>query len=208
MANQFIPSGRTSVVKKGSVEYQLQTEFASHPHGRVTTTISAQGEVLHKIEKRIEGDIKSLEEMHEIEEIIKAQHLEISKIIRERGAPTVPTEAPRRVDGQLRSEQIRRLEAVDKVYIITSEGKITGDKETTQQFKKMFKHILKELPEMLGIFSRLPGPEGGYEHGIYEVEPGRIILVSSGAEYYLILLKPKINYSEFQEKLQHILSKQ
>lgn len=206
MANQFIPSGRTSIVKKGAVEYQLQTEFASHPHGRVTTTVSARGEVLHKIEKKIEGGVKSLEEMHQIEEIIKAQHLEVSKIIREQGAPTVPAEAARRVDGQLRSEQIRRLEAVDKVYIITPEGKITGDKETTQQFKKMFKHIFRELPEMLGIFSRLPGPEGGHEHGIYEVEPGRIILVSSGAEYYLILLKLKANYPEFQEKLRKILS--
>ena len=90
MAPQYIPAGRTSVVKKGKSEFQLQTEYAGNPQPRVTTTIFSEGRVLHKVEKMISRSVTTIEEMHHIEDIIKSQHLEISKIIREKGLPSVP----------------------------------------------------------------------------------------------------------------------
>lgn len=203
MTSHYIPSGRTSVVKRGEVTFQLQTEYASMPHPRVTTTIFTSGQVLHKIERALEGTVDSIERMHEVEEIIKIQHLEVSKTLKERGLPTEPGSRIGEIEKKTRSEQIRDLEGVQRVYMITPEGKMVGDKNTTKEFKKMFKHIFKALPDLLGVFADLPGE--GREQGIYEVEPGRILLASTGVEFFLILLDSGQTYSTLAPQIKSIL---
>lgn len=183
----------------------MQTEYASRPHPRITTTIFSQGQVLHKIEKAIDNGVESIEEMHDVEDVINAQHREISKIIREKGLPPKPVEKAPKPAVKIRSDQIRNLDEVKKVYLVTPDGKISGDKETTKEFSKMFKHILKELPEMLKVFTSLPGVERR-EEGLYEVEPGRILIASTGVEYYLILLQPGTEYNTIYPRIKNILN--
>lgn len=203
MTSHYIPSGRTSVVKRGEATFQLQTEYARMPHPRVTTTIFNSGQVLHKVERALEGDVDSVERMHEVEEIIKIQHLEVSKTLKEQGLSTAPESKIGEVEKKTRSENIRDLEGVAKVYMITPEGKLVGDKSTTKEFKKMFKHIFKELPDLLGVFAELPGE--GREQGIYEVEKDRIILASTGVEFFLILLNAGLSFSDLAPKIKAIL---
>lgn len=205
MSGQYIPAGRTSIVKRGKSEYQLQTEYARLPHPRITTTIFSQGQVLHKVEKSLDQEIESIEHMHRVEEVIKAQHLEISKIIRERGLPTTPPPPRDPAQARLRSDRIGQLDGVERVYLITGDGKIVGSQETTKQFQKLFKHVFKELPEMLKVFAALPGSGNRREEGIYEVEPGRILMASTGVEFYLILIRPESNYETLAGQLAAIL---
>lgn len=205
MTSQYIPAGRTSLVTWGKSKYQLQTEFASIPRPRVTTTIFEEGRVLHKIEQEV-GLVGSIEAMHRVEEVINAQHSEISKTIREKGLPDradALQEAPKK---KLRSERIRQLDQVERVYLITSDGRLSGEKDTTAQFKKTFKHIFQELPNLINVFASLP--EKGTvarEEGIYEVEPGRILLASTGVEFYLILLKHNTQYEDVAGDIREIL---
>jgi len=206
MTSQFIPAGRTSVVKKGETEFQLQTEYAGIPHPRITTTIFAQGQVLHKIEKSIDKPIESIEEMHDIEDIIKAQHSEISKGLRERGLPTAPSSITGEESELSRLERIQRLQEVDRVFVVSSEGKILDDRRLTKDFKKLFKHIFRELPQMINVFASLPGDDDKREEGIFEIEPGRIILISTGIEFYLILVRPGRESRGIKDKLRTILS--
>ncbi|MCK5126358.1 MAG: hypothetical protein KAR42_08890 [candidate division Zixibacteria bacterium] len=203
MSSQFIPSGRTSVIKRGEVTFQLQTEFANMPFPRVTTTIFSNGQVLHKINNEISSPVDSFERMHEVEDIIKAQHMDIYKTLRERGLPTAPKSKIGESEKKTRSEQIRDIEGVERVYLITPDGKLVGDKSTTKQFKKMFKHLFRELPDMLGVFAELPGQ--GREEGIYEVEPGRILLASTGVEFFLILLIADSSYHEIAPQVSAII---
>ena len=206
MAEQFIPAGRTSSVEKRGVEYQLQTEYARHPRCRVTTTIFSQGRVLHKIERSIESEVNSLERMHEVEDIITAQHLEVSKIVAEKGLSGHAEKTLKRSEEKIRSSKIQQLEEVERVYLVTPEGKLIGDRETTRKFRKMFRHVLKGLPQILKVFAALPGADHQREEGIYEVEAGRILLASTGAEFYLILLKPKTDYLIIALKIKAILA--
>jgi hypothetical protein len=205
MAAQYIPAGRTSLVKKGKTAFQLQTEYASIPRPRVTTTIFTEGRVLHKIEKPIDKDIATVEEMHRVEDIIMAQHLEVSKIIHERGLPTVPESVAGTFLERTRSESISQLPEVERVFRITSDGKIADDSQITRKFKKLFKHILKELPEMIMVFASMPGEPGRREEGIYELEAGRILLASTGVEFFLILVKPDSHYDAIAGPLKKIL---
>jgi len=205
MAPQYIPAGRTSIVKKGKSEFQLQTEYAGSPQPRVTTTIFAEGRVLHKIEKAIEKAVASIDEMHQIEDIIKSQHLEISKIIRDRGLPTAPKSVAGSPQEKTRSQRIREMLEIERVFRITSEGKIADDSQITGEFKKLFKHVLRELPQMMAVFASLPGNPDRREEGIYEIERGRILLASTGVEFYLILIQPGTDYDAVAGRLKDIL---
>ncbi len=206
MAAQFIPSGRTSVVKRGQSEFQLQTEYAANPQPRVTTTIFAQGRVLHKIEKPISKAIESVEEMHQVEDFIRVQHKEISRAIRERGITTESTSRVK-VDERLSPiERIQLLEDVERVFPVSSEGKVIDDGHLTKDFRRIFKHIFKELPNLITVFASLSGDRGRREKGFYEIEPGRILLASTGVEFYLILVRPGTEYQGIKEKLRQALS--
>ena len=81
--SNFIPTGRTSLVKKGSVDLQIQTEYAYRPYPRLTTTILTNGQVLHKIEKKLAKPVESFEEQSKIENRMKIQHTEVLNIIKE-----------------------------------------------------------------------------------------------------------------------------
>jgi len=205
MTGPYIPAGRTSIVKRGEEVLQLQTEYAPRPRPRVTTAVSSQGRVLHKIERELEAEVDTIEAMHRVEEMIKAQHLEVSKLIRGSRAAEPSGELLQPVAGRVRSEEVRKLPEVEKVFLITADGRLMGEKETTAQFRKIFKHVLRELPEMLKVFSALPGGGQRREYGIYEVEPGRIILASTGIEFYLILIRPGTPFAEIEKKLNRIL---
>ena len=73
--NQYIPAGRTSLVRRGGAPIQVQTEYAFRPYPRVTTTILDNGKVLHKVERKLEKGIDSLEEQSHMEEVIRG-HLD------------------------------------------------------------------------------------------------------------------------------------
>jgi len=207
MAENYIPSGRTSAVNKDGIVYQLQTEYVRHPHTRVVTTIFTQGQVLHKIEKEVSTAVTTIDEMHRVEDFIKGQHREISLIIKERGLPTKPADSEKKrfFSDSAPASRLKEVPGIERVYVVTKDGHIVGDKSTTTQFKKMFRHVFRELPEMLKVFTAVPGRENRREKGIYEVEPNRILLVSTGQEYYLILINPGSDYNNLATSINEIL---
>lgn len=77
----YIPAGRTSLVKRGGKDLQVQTEYAYRPYPRITTTILNGGQVLHKLEKKLERPIESIEEQNLAEAVIKKQHSEVVALI-------------------------------------------------------------------------------------------------------------------------------
>lgn len=187
------------------MKFQLQTEYAATPQPRITTTIFSNGQVLHKVERTIDKVIETLEEMHIIEDFIKAQHLEVAKVMHKQGLPA-PLEGDDPGTQNLScSERMRRMDEVEQVFTITADGHIAEDRHITEQFKNIFKHIFKQLPEMMAVFASLPGEADRRENGIYEIEPGRILLASTGLEFYLILVKKGTAYDAVAGRFRDIL---
>lgn len=87
---QFIPAGRTSVVKRGETMLQVQTEYAYRPYPRITTTILNSGQVLHKLEKKLDHPIASVEEQNLAESVIKRQHTEVMGLVSGRKPAPAP----------------------------------------------------------------------------------------------------------------------
>lgn len=81
--DQYIPVGRTSLVRRGEdlPPLQVQTEYSRRPYARIATTVTEQGRVLHKMEKKLGEPVATFEQQMQVERVMQAQHLEVERVI-------------------------------------------------------------------------------------------------------------------------------
>ncbi len=197
--DDFIPAGRTSLVKRGSASFQLQTEYAPRPYPRVTTTVLDSGRVIHKVERRLEHAVESLEEQRRIEAAIKQQHGDVLAIIEkvepvENGGPasrTHPESAPHPA-----SDQLASVAGFQCLYHLRTDGTFVSS-NASKRFRKTFAAVFKNLRQVVDIFPLIPGEKGVRQKGVCEIEADRLYFVSAGSECYFVAVQAtekKINY--------------
>ncbi|MBU0983079.1 MAG: hypothetical protein KKA42_04365 [candidate division Zixibacteria bacterium] len=206
----FIPAGRTSLVKRGQTAIQVQTEYAYRPVPRITTTILQDGRVLHKVERGLDKAISSLEEKVRMEETIRRQHVEVLGIIKtDDSAPAVPppapaveqpAPAPRKPKNC--TERLEAIPGVVRVYAMDNRGHFKNP-ERHEEFLFKFKDEHKILTDLLSIFGELPGVGLLRERGVYEVEYNSLYLVSEGTEMFFVAVDDKRRGGESYEQAIH-----
>jgi hypothetical protein len=207
--SDFIPAGRTSLVRSGDLCLQLLTEYASRPRPRITTTISENGRVMHKIERGLDNPITTADQQKRAEETIKRQHAEVTAIVGQQPSLAglakvdVPTKLPPR---RSIAEQLRELPSVERVYQADAEGRFP-DGESSQRFQEAFAAIFKDLQELLDIFARLPGVEISRERGVYEVERNRLYLASAGTDFYFVTISNPRRDFDYEAAIKEIIVK-
>ncbi len=211
-ASDYIPVGRTSLVRKGELSLQVQTEYASRPNPRVTTSIFNNGRMLHKIERTLDTPVTTPEEQLRVEMTIKRQHTEIIAII-EGGSYRVPSveddDEVLPMDPNAPDSLVRRISAlpgVQRVYHIDNEGNFVGD-SGSEQFRKMFSAVLAGVSELLELFERLPGVGITRARGVYEVERDRLYLASAGRECFFVLVRRVDVTTNYEKELKEIVTR-
>jgi hypothetical protein len=212
MTERYIPSGRTSLVKTGTGSLQLQTEYAYHPYPRITTTIQSSGQVLHKVEKRLEKEIGSIEEQQRMENIMKRQHAEVETIVRRQPGPQQTkasdqpeagpaSETPDSVQTPKSiKELLREVPGVEHIYRLDNSG-VFHSEAVSKQFKKSFAPVFKGLHELLLLFDELPGPGPRRRRGIYEVQRDRLYLISVGNECLFVTVNRVDRETDYEQAL-------
>jgi hypothetical protein len=228
---EFIPTGRTSLVKKGPVALQVQTEYASRPVPRITTTVLKSGQVVHKIERHLDAPIDTLEEKSRVEEVLRKQHAEVLGIIDDSAvqsqatlasaiAPTVdPQDEPAEPSGPERihaplterfdsvqtvQDRLLEIPGMYRVYRLDHEGGFQQT-ELKDEFRKTFGPVFKNLREMISVFAEIPGVGLNREQGVYEIERDRLYLVSSGIEYFICYLKRPDTSVDYEKAIRSTL---
>ncbi|MBD3403880.1 hypothetical protein GF420_13385 [candidate division GN15 bacterium] len=189
--SSYIPVGRTSLVKRGEIDVQVQTEYAARPSPRMTTTLSHQGQVLHKVERPLPKLVETFEEQRSIETEMRKQHDEILGIIQQETEVAATQLQPRSPEAERRMTAYERLTAipdVTHVYRVDNEGNLM--EEDAIRFKKSFAIIFKGIAELMNLFARLPGSDGTREQGVCEVERSRLYFASIGTECFFIVIDP------------------
>ncbi len=230
---QYIPAGRTSLVKKNGAGLQIQTEYAYRPYARLTTTIILNGQVLHKIEKKLDKPIESFEEQTVMENRIQRQHAEVVSIIKANDAtsllqksdsqpiPIVSEEAPQpQSDKKYKNPVIakktadKELPVIDKfkaidgvkyVYHLNINGEFVNKIES-DNFKKSFSSVFKSISELIEIFTLIPGVTFSRECGVYEVERNKLFLVSAGDDIYFVMLDKASSDISYEQVLKSIIT--
>ncbi|MDX9858391.1 MAG: hypothetical protein RBT76_11410 [candidate division Zixibacteria bacterium] len=191
-ASSYIPVGRTSLVKRGDVDVQVQTEYATRPSPRVTTTLSFQGRVLHKVERALDRAVGTFEEQRAIEQEMRQQHDEILGIIQKDSYVAAMKLAPRTPESERRMTAYDRLLAipdVERVFRVDNDGALM-ESQPAEDFQKTFALIFKNLADLMNLFARMPGPGGLREQGVYEIERSRLYFASIGTECFFIVVDP------------------
>jgi hypothetical protein len=203
----LIPTGRTSLVKRGDTPLQVQTEYAHRPLPRITTTVQKNGQVLQKIERNLEKPIESIEEKNRMETTIRKQHAEVIAIIEKSGPsaashprPVVsePKAYPEPDEVLTTAERLRELPGQHRIFRLDNEGNFLNA-GVSKEFKKQFKAVFKNLHDLIAIFATVPGIGLTRESGVYEVEHDSLYLISTGAELYIMFLEHP-DYSVDYEK--------
>jgi hypothetical protein len=220
--NSYIPVGRTSLIKRNGLDYQVQTEYAPRPKPRITTTISSNGRVLHKVDRPLEHPIGNVDEQRVAERTIQRQHDDVNSIIQNGWykPPPNPTQdaAPERSREPAKHsqeaidsvkpftvyDQLLELEGVERVYRVTTDGEFIGA-ASSEQFKTAYKALFKNLRDIMNLFLELPGSDGLRETGVAEIEPGRIYFASVGDECFFIVISSGAKDADYEKKIKDIV---
>jgi len=210
----LIPTGRTSLVKRGDASLQVQTEYAHRPLPRITTTVQQEGRVLQKIERSLDNPIASIEEKNLMEDTIRKQHMEILTIIR--GNNNHPQKAKQKltpseakpypeIDPSLPIlERLRSLPGTHRIYRLDNEGNFS-DASVSKEFAKMFKPVFKNLHELISVFTEVPGIGFTRETGVYEVERNGLYLASAGTELYIVCIERADRQLNYEREIRDLL---
>jgi hypothetical protein len=248
----LIPTGRTSLVKRGKLALQVQTEYAYRPFPRITTTVQKSGQVIQKIERNLDKPISSIEEKNLLEERIRKQHSEILGIIKknktlmapsprepkvdpgieaaleaepfarieevepappssEEASPNdeiaTPEDLPKPVEdlsGLTTLERLERLPGQHRVFEIDTKGNFVNA-SLSREFKRTFGVILKNLRDLIQVFTEVPGVGFARERGVYEIERMELYLLSAGTELFLFYLEDPDYSVDYDELLRNAL---
>jgi hypothetical protein len=229
----YIPVGRTSMTKQGDTPLQVQTEYASRPAPRITTTISHQGRVIHKIERNLHKTIESPEEQGRVERTLRSQHSEIIGIIQKRRFPgsspanqrpetTIETgneipvdpsasvsNAVAAADYDLSSasayEKLQAIPGVKRIYRLDNEGNFVGQDEPTR-FKQAFAALFRNLQELMEVFALTPGVGITREKGVYEVEADHIYFASAGYECFFVVVTRIDDSTDYEKSIKSAIA--
>lgn len=200
-STQFIPVGRTSLVNRGDSALQVQTEYAGRPIPRITTTILTNGQVLHKIERALDHPVTDLETQHRIEGMMQKQHTAVLETLQGKSRNDGSGEVAATVSDmhpQLSfADAIAQLPGVQRIYVLDQKGNFIGGGTSTDQFKKLFSVVIKDLKHLLDLFGPTKSDPSAREKGVYEVERDRLYFACDGCQYYFILIYPlgdELNY--------------
>jgi hypothetical protein len=227
----FIPVGRTSLAQQGGRSLQVQTEYAPRPVPRITTTISHEGQVVHKVERSLDHAVESVDEQSRVERTLRRQHTEIVEIIerspKNKQEEVPPESEPAMAEYELPGttvdhagipdqeddsfiasasafERIKGLPGVQHVYRVDNEGNLIG-KHSSKQFRKAFGAIFKNIEELINLFGRIPGIGLSRELGVCELERDRLYFVSAGLECYFIVVENADIDTDYEEILNVIV---
>lgn len=231
---EYIPTGRTSLFKDGPQPIQVQTEYAEHPYPRITTTVSNQGQVIHKVEMKLKRVLVSDDEARRAEAVLARQHGEVEAIIQQQArvaaeclndlASSQPIDLPENMNDPesvnppqpddpeqaaappVPPSMMERLKAVEEVRHIYH---LANDGEffsenARAQFRSSFKKIYRNMSDLLDVF---PEVGDGFlrEQGVVEVERNRLYFLSTGEECFIVTVERGFSEINFEKLLKELI---
>ena len=225
-AQRFIPAGRTALVQPATsqrdperqnvdpgvaqVALQVQTEYAHNPYPRITTTILNSGQVVHKVEKKLDRAVQSLEEQQRVEGMLNHQHSEVVAILkRQQGHALVSREDAQEAPVKSTSivERLRAIPGSEHIFRLDNKGDFIG-RATETQFRKSFKSVFKNLPSLMEVFAELAGDfsQPQRQSGVCEVERDRLYFASTGSECIFITVRRVDRDTDYEKAIKEVIS--
>lgn len=171
------PAGRTSSVKANDKTFILQTEFKITPRRAIVTTVSLDGQVIHKVEKAYLLDIESEFEFREAETAILSQHESIARKIISNSADFI------RQTKSIKISRSDRLGVIPGVaYVADLAEKLDEENPATIYQQAM---LINQICDAITASSRM----GKHKAAAIITEQGKFVLDRLEEESHLVTLK-------------------
>lgn len=197
---KYQPPGRLSKVSGQEFLIQIQTEFAWHPHPRITTTVVLDGVVIHKIQKNWESSLENEEEQSVVSNYINKQHKEVERIVKSNQEFILNhgKSANKDVDFQ----GILRIDGVEKAFLLSADGLMTPfrDEEIELEKVKLFESLF-ELIEFVDQLTKW----GPMNEAYLVVDGDRIMIFRYGDHFIIITIDEEASSAETARKVVEFL---
>lgn len=186
-----IPAGKTSSVKALDRTFILQTEFKLTPKQAVVTSVTLDGQVIHKVERSFPHPIDSEEDYRAAETAIMAQHESIAKKIIANGADFIR---------QTKSIKISRLDRLGIIpgisYVANIASKLEGE---TPPLVYHQSKLIMEIADAVSSSSRV----GPLKVAAIISDQGNYILDRIEGEGHLVTLKDETDIGKILKEIEN-----
>ena len=161
-AVDYIPPGQLGYHKLGEKTLQVQTEFATRPRPRVTSSVVVDGRIVHKTDLEWTDDLASDESRQKLEAALAEQHKATMALVQERAvefigghSPVTAPPAPGYEATTFRDtieEVLRTVPYIMALYEFDSEGQVVY----RAQFRDMVAEWEREFEAISAIVFGMP----------------------------------------------------
>jgi len=186
-----LPPGRTSSVKAQGRIFILQTEFKINPKRAIVTTVSLDGQVIHKVERSYPLAVESDDEFREAEAAIVSQHESIARKIIANSADFIK---------QTKSINISRADRLGVIpgisYVANVEEKLNGENPPMiyQQAR-----LIMQIGDAITATSRA----GALKLAAIISDQGKFILDRTEEEGHLVTLKSEADIGRIVSEIEN-----
>lgn len=161
-AVDYIPPGQLGYHKHGDKVLQVQTEFATRPRPRVTSSVVVDGRIVHKTDREWADDLTSEDSRKKLEAALGEQHKATMELVQERAAeftggqsPVTAPPAPGYEASTFRDtieEVLRTVPYIMALYEFDTEGQVVY----RAQFRDMVAEWEREFEAISAIVFGMP----------------------------------------------------
>jgi hypothetical protein len=178
---KYQPPGRLSKVSGQEFLIQIQTEFAWHPHPRITTTVVLDGVVIHKIQKDWEGSLESEEEQGVVINYINKQHEEVERIVKSNRDFILNHGRSKKKDVDFQG--ILRIEGVERAFLLSADGLLTPFRDEEIELEKV--KLFESLFDLIEFVDQLT--KWGPMNDAYLVVDGDRVMIFRYGDHFIII---------------------
>jgi hypothetical protein len=206
----ILPAGLLSETRFGDTKFFVQTEFASRPQPRVTTTISIDGAVVEKVENIWDKLPQTEEEKGAIETCLREQHQRVLKTIREKKGNLISFEPGQVEESPYEDESIIKLrEELSKLKgVLGWVFLLTGSRmtmyllsEPEDRWGEDFMWQMKELSLFLPQVTEL----GNFKGGILTSSQNRLLFLPFNRHMVGLKLDPNVDCEKLVKRIKSLL---
>lgn len=208
------PAGISSEASSGEKRFCVQTEFATRPKPRITTSVSLNGEVVQKVENIWEKLPQSEEDKDEIERFLRKQHQEVIKDIKEKGEKVVSSKDEAKEIATCEEkqgepvilkakEEISGIEGVTAWVIFSNDDQIIDQDvfdvkdQTMVDLARGGKDLVSFLSSVLRV--------GNLVGGLLENEQMRIVFIPIKNNFLVVKVNTEVDIKDLVQKIKLVV---
>lgn len=202
----FIPPGRLSSHNHAGKTIQIQTEFATRPQPRVTTSVVLDGRIVHKADSPWEQGVEIDEDRRNLEKFLSEQHHKVCDMVRSQAEEIVGKTAKTKTlsaypEASFRDSMVEvlgSLPSVTGIYEFDEQGNTIfahSYREIIAEWDREFKMLTKlvdQLPEIIRV--------GNFRHGCCWFQSENVIMFNIQNRRFGIMTDPAGSSEELRKE--------